>query len=158
MRLFKATLDDIPRILGCAREFCAIIPDMPLNEEHYVNQWTGFVRDDIGVIYLLEDVGEIVGGIGGIKHPELLTGRMTAVELFWYVRPEFRHGTWPIRLLHEFEVWAALHECHEIDMIHMECSMAERLEGFYQKKGYTLYETVYRKIIGMNQTPNQEAA
>ncbi len=32
-------------------------------------------------------------------------------------------------------------------MIHMQCSMPERLKEFYLQSGYSLLETVYRKRI-----------
>jgi GNAT superfamily N-acetyltransferase len=148
VRLFQATIDDIPRIMDCAREFTSIIPDCPLNEAHYEAEWRKFFNSGNGVIYLMEHEGEIAGGIGGIKCPDLLTGRASAIELFWYVKPEFRSGTWPVRLLREFEQWAVMRGCHEISMIHMECSMPERMKEFYTRNGYELFETMYRKRIG----------
>lgn len=141
--------------MDCAREFTSVIPDCPLNERHYEAAWKQFLGSGAGVIFLLEEdkpltanyEPKVLGGIGGICHPDLLTGRLTAVELFWYVKPEHRKGIWPVRLLKAFEKWAALMRCHEVAMIHMECSMPERLKEFYQRRGYTLFETMYRKRI-----------
>ena len=147
MRIIRATLDDLPRIMDCAREFTSIIPDCPLHETHYLASWREFLSSNSGVIFLIENDGEVVGGIGGVSHPDLLTGRKIAVELFWYVKEAFRTGTHPIRLLHEFESWAQAIGCTQVNMIHMECSMPESMKSIYERQGYELFETIYRKAI-----------
>lgn len=147
MRLIRATVEDVPRILDCAREFCGVIPDCPIDDQHYTSCWRDYVSSHIGVIFLLEHEGQIAGGIGGIHHPDLLTGRKIAVELFWYVREEYRKTMWPVRLLKEFEVWAKMCYCTHISMIHMECSMPKEVASLYQRMGYELFETIYRKKL-----------
>lgn len=147
MRIIKAKLSDIPRILECAREFCSIIPDCNLNERHYVDCWSDYLSSNIGVIFLMESEGAIMGGIGGVAYPDLLTGSKIAVELFWYAKEECRKTMWPIRLLKEFEVWAKMCYCTHVSMIHMECSMPKEVASLYQRMGYTLFETIYRKKL-----------
>lgn len=155
MKLIKAGVDDVPRIMECAREFTSVIPDCQLDEAHYAESWRGFLNAGNGVILLLETaVGQVAGGLGGIVHPDLLSGKLNAVELFWYVKPEYRGGTWPVRLLREFEVWAATRGCDQVCMIHMECSMPARLKEFYLRSGYQLIETVYRKNLNSRQQLN----
>jgi hypothetical protein len=153
LRLVRGTEADIPRMLTCAPEFAGGIPDHPLDQEHYRKCWEGFFQAGNGAMYLLEEVQdggatEVAGGIGGICHPDLLTGRLTAVELFWYVKLEHRTGDWPVRLLKAFEDWAATMRCHDAVMVRIECPMNEWLKEFYQRRGYTLFETMYRKVIG----------
>jgi hypothetical protein len=148
MKITRAKLEDVPRIIECAREFTSKIPDCPLDDIHYVTQWNHFINNNIGVIFLLEDqTSAVLGGIGGLMHPDLLTGRKTAVELFWYIKEEHRRGTWPVRLLKEFEAWAKAGHCYDVAMIHMECSMPDRLKEFYGRRGYRLFETMYRKVL-----------
>jgi GNAT superfamily N-acetyltransferase len=156
VKIFAATLDDVPRIMDCARVFVhtrmsspvnAGAPHDQLNEAHYGECWRGFLKTGIGAMFLLEDGGELVGGIGGVAHPDLVTGELTAVELYWYVKPEYRRGTMPIRLLTEFEQWAARRGCRTVAMIHMQDSMPEALGAFYERRGYKLYETMYRKSL-----------
>jgi GNAT superfamily N-acetyltransferase len=147
MRIFQAVVEDVPRILECARQFTSIIPDCPLDEKHYVAAWREFLQSRVGVIFLMEQDGKICGGLGGACHPELLTGHKIAVELFWYVQPEHRGGTHPIRLLHEFETWATAQGCRSVSMIHMECSMPGTMKQMYTRLGYELFETIYRKTL-----------
>lgn len=147
MRLFEATSADVPRIMECAREFTALLPDCPLNENHYRLFWERELSSKKGIIYLLEHEGVIVGGIGGIASPDLLTGKLSAVELFWYVKPDYRKGLWPIRLLKCFEEWAKLKGCATISMILMEASQPAEMRHFYERAGYSLLETQYRKNL-----------
>lgn len=148
MRIVQATIEDVPRIMACAREFTSVIPDCPLNVSHYGDVWRGLLRSDLAAIFLLEDDSEnVVGGIGGVTNPDLLTGRKMAVELFWYVKESHRGGTWPVRLLASYERWAKNQGCYDVAMIHMECSMPERLKEFYTRRGYQLFETMYRKSL-----------
>jgi GNAT superfamily N-acetyltransferase len=147
MNLIRANESDVPRIMECARQFCAIIPDVPLDEPGYASYWMDCLRDNSGVIFLLEHEGEVAGGIGGVYSKEPLTGRRIAVELFWYVKPEYRGGSWPVRLLREFETWSVMAGCSHVCMIHMECSQPDRMGEFYQRRGYQLFETVYRKKL-----------
>jgi len=147
MNIIRATILDVPRILECAREFCSIIPNCPLDELHYASEWERFITDHTGAIFLMEHDGVVCGGIGGVAHPNLLTGKKIAVELFWYVKPEYRVGTWPIRLLREFESWACLAGCVSVNMIHMECSMPETMKNIYKRLGYGLFETIYNKDL-----------
>lgn len=147
MRIVRATIEDLPRILECAREFTSIIPGCPLDEAHYVATWREFLLSGAGAIFLIENDGEVVGGIGGVSHPDLLTGRKIAIELFWYVKEKFRGGLHSIRLLFEFEAWAKQVECTQVNMIHMECSMPSEMKSIYERQGYELFETVYRKEL-----------
>ena len=146
MRIIEAKPSDVPRIMACAREFCALLK-VNLNEAHYAAVWTRFMEEGRGGMFLMEDAGRIVGGIGGITADDLLTGEREAVELFWYVQPEFRKGLAPIRLLNHFEDWAAGAGCKGVAMIHMEASMPQELKLFYEKRGYRLLESHYRKTL-----------
>jgi GNAT superfamily N-acetyltransferase len=150
MRLFRATEDDVPRIMDCAREFCALL-GQKLNEAHYETVWRLKLRGDLGAIFLLEDDGDIVGGIGAIKAQDMLSADWYAIEAFWYVKPEHRGGLWSVRLMKRFEEWGfGEARCAEVAMVHMEQSMPAQLKAFYERSGYVLDETVYRKRIGGN--------
>jgi hypothetical protein len=146
MTIFKARKEDVPRILECAREFCAVLCQY-LDEEHYSNYWWNAINDDVGAIFLLENEGLIIGGIGGIKNRELLSGGMVAVELFWYVREQYRAGIWPMRLLKEFENWSKDNDCKSVSMIHMEKSMPDHMKKVYSRLGYELIETIHTKKL-----------
>lgn len=147
MHIARARVEDVPLLIEVAREFAAQIPDCPLDEEGYIFSLQNIVGS-CGAIFLLFDGSRVVGMIGGVISPDIITGRMMALELFWYVLPAHRHGVWAIRLLNELEGWAKESKCQHIAMVHLECSMPETMKRIYLKRGYELFETVYRKRIG----------
>ena len=148
MKMLKACLADVPLIAECAREFCAKLGH-ELDEEHYIRFWMNQIQIGGGVIFLLYHDELVVGGIGGIVNRDPLSGKKVAVELFWYVKEQFRSGLWPIRLLSEFERWCGDSGCESVSMIHMEKSIPEHMKLIYAKRGYELIETVHTKRIVM---------
>lgn len=146
-RIVQGALKDVSRIMDCAREMTGNIPDCPLNEAHYTQQWRRLLLSGAGAMFLLEDGGEVVGGIGGICHPDLLTDRLVAAEMFWYVKPAHRGGTWAVRLLKAYEAWAKSQGCYSLSIGHTAHLMPERLKEFYLRRGYTPNETNYRKTL-----------
>ncbi len=77
--IYQATVEDVYKILPCAVEYTDQIPGMEFDAEHYLTFWTNMLKSGLGVIYLSETDGKVNGGIGGIKYPEPLSGRLTAV-------------------------------------------------------------------------------
>lgn len=146
MKIIEATIDDVPRILECAKLFCDVLK-WPLNEDYYAMFWKSALASHSGVIFLLVDGAEVLGGIGGIAKRDLLSGEVNAIELFWYIKPEHRHGVWSVKLLKSFEQWAARQNCKRVSMVLMADSMADRLTEFYTRAGYRHLETVYSKEI-----------
>ena len=140
--IFQATIEDIPRILPCAREYTDIIPNMEFDAEHYVEFWKNMLTTGTGVIFLHEnDDGEITGGIGGVKFPEALSGRLTAVEMFWYTAKGSRGAG--VKLYCKFKEWAKSGRCKRLAMIYLPCSMPEELKRFYEREGLSLLEMHY---------------
>ena len=146
MAIIELTLDQVERILPCAVEYTDIIPDMEFNADNYVNFWKSTLASGAGVIYVSEDDNGVVkGGIGGIKYPEPLSGRMTAVEMFWYTKKDSRGDG--IKLYKKFENWARDSGCKRIAMIYLPCSMPEELSRFYSRLGFNLLEMHYEKSL-----------
>ncbi len=126
---------------------------VPLNEAHYRGVWEHLLASGDGVMFLMQEQGffaeerKIVGGIGGVRRQDLLTGEWKAIELFWYVSPEFRKSLSSVRLLDHFEKWAVAAGCKRVAMIHMELSMPAELKEFYGKRNYRLIESHYEKEL-----------
>ncbi len=137
---------EVPGLLPCARAFCSVIPDCPLDEQSFVNFVSRVIDGGIGTVFVIEKDGEFVGAIGAIMNPDFLTGRKSAAELFWFVQPEHR-GSSSIRMLKMLEDWSVENDCHTLHMVHLECSMADKLPDMYQRMGYRKFETWWRKEI-----------
>jgi GNAT superfamily N-acetyltransferase len=114
----------------------------PCDPDYYTTQWQRFIDTGIGLIWALSYNGSVVGGIGGIVSPDLLCGKPTLIELFWYVTPSHRKRG--ILLFREMERYVNEHNLRWA-MIHMERSMPEKLKLFYSKQGFRLLETHWIK-------------
>ena len=142
MALVKATVADIPRILPCAREYTDIIPGMEFNAYHYVEYWRRALTSEIGVIFLdVDPSGTVTGGIGGIVSPEPLSGRLTAIEMFWYTAAGRRGAG--IKLYNRFKQWAREQGATRLAMIYLPCSMPDEIKRFYEREGLSLLEMHY---------------
>jgi len=146
MNIYQAKRSDIPKIVPCSWEYTSMMPNnVKLDPDHLVACWERFFDSGIGVIYLAEENGGVIGGIGGIKYQEIFTGNLTAVEMFWFIS-EGKRGA-GIKLFKLYEQWAIDNGCKRIAMIYLPFSMPEKLERFYTLNGYRLLEMHYEKEL-----------
>lgn len=104
----------------------------------------------IGALYLggrfSGDV--LVGVLAGSAHPNLMSGELVAQELFWYVLPEHRGGMDGIRMLRDFETWAADAGAKHIFMAHFHSQQTgESVAALYERLGYKPVETHHLKSL-----------
>jgi len=143
--IYQASLSDIDKIIPCAVEYTDIIPGMEFNPGHYTAFWGNMLKSGAGAIFLSEKDGVVEGGIGGIKYPEILSGRLTAVECFWYMSKKSRGNG--IKLYFKFKQWAKEQGCKRLAMIYLPCSMPEKLKKFYELEGFILTEMHYEVAL-----------
>lgn len=110
-----------------------------------IDQYSKFVDSGVGCVFVLKKDGVVVGGIAGIKYPDLHSGILTAVETFWFV--DKSHRGKGLLLLSTFEKWAKSNDCKRIAMIHLEDSHPVVLERLYIHRGYKLEEKHYVKEV-----------
>lgn len=140
----RATAEDIPRILPCARKFCSQL-GWPLDETGFIASVQDMLAHNAGVVFLLEAGGEIVGGIGGGMQIEPIGGQRIAVETFWFVDEAYRGTIGSLKLLSLFEQWARQSGAFRICMIAMENSDPAGMDRLYRRLGYRKLETTYVK-------------
>ena len=70
-----------------------------------------------------------------------------AVELFWFIRKQYRGGRAAVVLLKKFEGWAASKGCRRVTMVHLENDASDGLPKFYMRMGYSPLETHYIKEL-----------
>lgn len=112
---------------------------------HSANTYFNLVSAGIAVFFVMEKDGEMIGGLGALKAPDLHYNRIMAVETFWFVSPQ--HRGQGLQLFDAFEQWGAENGCNALAMIHMADSYPAALEKFYARKGYKLAEKHYIKEI-----------
>lgn len=137
-----ATHEDVPRIveLGCRflteSGYAAHITPDPIQ---MAATMTWLLSDPARAIFLSEANGLVTGGIGAFVYTHPLSGKRTAVEVFWYVAPE--HRGQGIRLLHRAESWAKDAGAETLQMI----APTPEIEQLYVRRGYAKVETTYAR-------------
>ena len=117
------------------------------NIEIFKKNWEMFFSTGIGMIFVLVDeAGEVYGGIGCVRVPDLMTDTMIASEMFWYVM-EGKRGE-GMQLLRAFESWAKASGCNSMRMMHLSNVMPEELRAVYRRRGYREVEVAYEKEVG----------
>lgn len=115
--------------------------------EIFTKNWTMFLTQYPAIILGLWRGDRLIGGLGGMISPDLNTGEQIAIEFFWYVDADARHGTWPLRLLTRFRHWGAEHGAARLRMIHLldlnESPSTVKLARVYAKLGLRPIEVGY---------------
>ncbi len=117
------------------------------NWNHWKKTWEDMIEKEIGylVAYLRE--GEVIGVIGGLCFPCMLTGQLEMTEAFWYVEKPYRGGPTGLKLLRYFESLSKALEAVRIKMIHMTHLNPETMKDIYHRLGYRQVEVGYIKEI-----------
>ena len=140
--------DEFPKLEVAAREFYAAarLPG-EINFEVFCKNWEFFYDNKMGTIFALltEDGSVIYGAIGCIKVPDLLTGKMIASEMFWFVREEFRGDGF--LLMKAFEKWAKEQGCLYVRMMYLPQLMADSIRNIYKRMGYREIEVAFEKEV-----------
>lgn len=141
----QATVEDLPKLETCAREFYAssrFLKEFSLFR--FCEMWTTLLHNG-GVIFIALESEEITGVMGGFIHRDLYSESMVAEEMFWFVRSAFRGVG--IRLYRAFEAWAQAAGATTIQMVHLLDSMPEKISAFYRRIGFEPIETRYSKRL-----------
>ena len=137
---------DIPKLVPLAHEFIAESGgDIPFKPEHFIKTWGDIYAADSGSIIKIEKDGEIIGALGFLVYPDILSGELKSTEAFWFVKKEYRGVG--IELLNEFERISKSIGVKRIMMIHLKNLMPEKVKAIYLKKGYREVETQYERVI-----------
>ncbi len=104
--------------------------------ETFLKNWTLFLSAYPSVIFGLWEETRLVGGIGGMIHPDLNSGMLYAVEFFWYVDPGYRKTLGAARLPLTVKKWGKRQGAQRWKMIHLlqrgEDPSTIKLAGFYR--------------------------
>jgi GNAT superfamily N-acetyltransferase len=116
--------------------------------EVFLKNWQAYTASGFTAVVLSLWKGPVLaGGFGAMLCPDLLDGRLTATEFFWFMDPEHRFGMGAIRLIRAFEAWAAEHGAVEARIAHLARHNAEQLQRIYTKLGYAPLDVSYVKAL-----------
>jgi GNAT superfamily N-acetyltransferase len=137
----EATLADVPVLVELGERFRAEYYSEILasNTEQMTEVARRLIAIDHGLLLVDDRGGALVGMLGGFVYDHPISGSRTAVEMFWYVMPEFRGAG--IRLLKRFERWAHDAGASLLQMI----APSSEVGSMYERMGFTYVETTYQK-------------
>ena len=112
----------------------------------FTRNWTNFLTTQIARIFSAWRGDDLVGGLGGLVHPDLNDDRIVATEMFWFVMPHERDrpgSMTAVRLLKQFMQWGDAHAV-ETRLAHMVGGGNDaQLDRLYRKLGYQQLEVGY---------------
>lgn len=150
MTIRPLTVEELPGCVPFAQAFHTEL-QLPgtLIPEVFVRNWTMFLTQYPAVVLSLWHDDQLRGGLGAMIVPDLLDGRLTATEMFWFVTPEARHGLDAWKLVEAFEAWGDAHFVDEYRVAHMllpgEDPGTVRLAPLYKRKHYRPLEVSWIK-------------
>jgi hypothetical protein len=141
------TTKDIPQIVEMARDFWKeTIYDEPFCSETVAAMSQLCI--DQGLMCVVDIDGVLEGFACGVKGPLLANAEvLSGTEVAWWVNPDHRKGRNGIALLLSLEQQAKAQGIKYWNMVFMESSMPEKIEGIYKKMGYKKTEVFYTKVI-----------
>ena len=99
------------------------------------------------IVILLHDGEQAQGFIVGLTSETPFGTDKVAVELAWWVEPEYRGTRKSLELMKAYEAWARKVGCQIVQMGYIENSSPEKLAEIYNRNGYTLQEKGFWKVI-----------
>jgi len=149
MNIGKITLETLPEVEEIGHKFTASV-NYPggFVYEAFAEAWTIALTHGYGEIFCARnEVGKVVGLLGGHFAKDPFNGTPVAAEQFWFVLPEARSSSAAMRLLDAFEAEAKRRDRKKILMVRLEGEFAEILDKVYQRRGYVCVERTYAKDI-----------
>lgn len=149
MNIRRATLDDVPAIARQGMEFIGKLKmSTSVVVERVENSVAAIIGNHNGVVFIGEtDEGEVAGFLIGMCVPLWFDALdWSAVELAWWMDPKHRGGGCAIRLVREFESWAAKLGVHRVVLSDVEFADLPHPAGtLIERLGYTLNERAFAK-------------
>ncbi len=140
--------DELPELRALCQEFFreSKYPGEfvgPLFEEF----WTDMINAGHGMILTARRLNVLMGMTGTITSPSIFNGALTTTFSFWYVRPEARRNGIGGQLHDRVEYIARHRGAKAILAGHILTINPTGLREFFEARGYTLRELVFRKEL-----------
>ena len=143
----KASLSDIPRLVGMGKRFIAETEyhgKISENETALTETMTGLVSSEHSRVLVADD-GQPFGMIGVFVFSHPFSAQRIGCESFWWIEPEHRGTHSGVRLLKEAERWAKQRGAERMIMVHP--AGASRVGRIYELLGYDKLEEQYQKDL-----------
>lgn len=144
----NAELRDYSSIIRFANHFHDIsdYKDVPFSAKSAL-RWFDRMREE-GLLLVTEQDGILTGVSGGLFSPFLANDSYkVGCELLWWVEPEYRGSEAGRLMFDELEKQARDKGAHRWTMIALEASSPDRIGKIYKRKGYSISEYAYSKVL-----------
>lgn len=146
-----AQIADIPTIVDMLTKFFSQLSLEPerteLDRKHVTHLLIGLIKGDHGHVIVLDNDGIPVGVLVAARMPGLAYPASQAVELAWWIEPDFRGARSAFDMLREYERWAREQNC---SVIHMGCMTGLRgddVARLYERAGFQNIQRDFVKFL-----------
>lgn len=148
--LRHARLSDLPELLELAKSLTAGSPMEALSvdyEKARAGIEKAIISDQKDWLALVSHVDDKpVGVLVAYCFEPIFSTTKLAVEVFWYLDPEYRSGRRGIEMMQAYEYWAKLVGCKVVQYGWL-VSSPEGMKKLYERSGAQLAEHVYYKTL-----------
>lgn len=139
----KSTIEDIDTLMPMIHKFISYSPYTPLVNTNVLYSLVSNILTSIdnSLVILMEE--DHKGFIAGYMTRFIYGSSLQASELAWWVEEDYRNTNLGTDLLSAFEVWA---KENNADIVCMS-SLNDKLDNFYMRNGYKLFERTFMKVI-----------
>lgn len=146
-----ATEDDVEHIKRMSYRFYEASPyaGFEIDEDKVYEMIVGVLQAPKNEkIVLLSCQPEPVGMVVGLSNEFLFNRKTIAVELMWWMDPEYRKGKDSIKLVEAYEYWAKnIAKADLLQLSLLTTEQAPQIEKFYSRRGYRLSEKSFFKEL-----------
>lgn len=143
----RAELSDIPKIVEVASMMHkeGAYADVTFLPQMFARYLEIILAEDSAVCFMAMDKDDMVGGIIGHVCPHPFSPELKAVDLGFYVTPEYRGTATAVRLLRMYEQWA-LGKGVPAHRIYLGSSNGHpKTHAFFEKMKYNLVGGLYQR-------------
>jgi len=148
--LRHARLDDVPELIELAKKLSAGSPMEALAVDYEKSRAAiekAIISDQRDWLALVSHVDDKpVGVLVAYCFEPIFSSTKLAVEVFWYLDPEYRSGRRGIEMMQAYEYWARLVGCKVVQYGWL-VSSPEGMKKLYERTGAELAEHVYYKPL-----------
>ena len=149
----RATLSDVPILVSIGALFHSqtVLADLlPYDPESVRVLLSTSIESENCIVFVLEDTGEVIGGICGMVIPLYWNNCLLVGQQFaWFVRNTRRRGLAAVALLDAFERWA-IEEMGAVAVFSgaKNDGNREAMDKLLSRRDYVNLESMYLKTTG----------
>jgi|TARA_R100001163_G_scaffold2519_3_gene3907 predicted acetyltransferase len=144
--VFLKTKKQMKALQSLCEEF-AELAGKELSWKHWHSAVGGLVQNGIASCIVIRDDEDIVGILAYSYFPDLITSELSATEICWYIKPDYRSKDNAQMMLDMMENEAREKGCKFLNMVCLENDRTAVMGRYYRSIGFDKVETSYQKVL-----------